>query len=183
MKDRDSRHFRVKATIRGMHVIFKVEATTGSKAVAEARRQARDRGMEFIMVNSVTPVEKTVISYSSEYGAPLTTLGGSDISPDIGAIFAGEIPKRGPDFLSLDEINNRIETVWERMVVFTPRPDDPPLKAYGLDGRVFLDDGINGRQELSSHTLIELMMMLYDWATYVGYYSDDFDVFVDECWE
>ena len=29
-------------------------------------------------------------------------------------------------------------------------------------------------------TPMELMMMLYDWATYVGYSSDDF---VEQCWE
>ena len=164
-------------------MIFKVEATTGSKAVAEARRQARVRGMQFIMVNSVTPVEKTVIKYSSEYGTPLTTPGGSDVSQDTGAIYAGEVSMGEQELLSLDEINDRIETVWERMVVFVPRPDDPPLKAYEQDGRVFLDDGISGRQELLSQTPTELMLMLYDWASYVGYYSDDFDVFVDECWE
>ena len=44
MKDQDVRLYKVGATYRGEHVVFDAEATTGSKAVAEARRQARARG-------------------------------------------------------------------------------------------------------------------------------------------
>ena len=68
-------------------------------------------------------------------------------------------------------------------MVFVPRPDDSPLRAYEQDGRVFLDDGVSGRQELVARTPMELVMMLYEWATYVGYCSEDFDDFVDQCWE
>ena len=32
-------------------------------------------------------------------------------------------------------------------------------------------------------TPMDLMMMLYDWATYVGYSSEDFYDFVEQCWE
>ena len=63
-----------------------------------------------------------------------------------------------------------------------PQAGESPLKAYDQDGRVFLDDGVSGRQELLAWTPMELMMMLYEWATYVGYCSDDFDVFVQDCW-
>lgn len=183
MKDRESRRFRVKATYRGKHAIFNVEATTGRKAVAEARRQAKAQEMQFIAVNSVTPVEKTVIGYSTEYGAPLTTLGGAYSPPGTGVIYAGETSKGENMFLSLDEINYHIGTVWERMVVFVPRPDEPPLKAYEQDGRVFLDDGVSGRQELLCRSPMELMLMVYEWSTYAGYCSEDFDVFVENWWE
>ena len=183
MKGHESRRFRVIATYQRNRVVFNVEATTGTKAVAEARRQAKTRGMKFIMVNSVRPVEQTVISHSAEFGAPLTSLGGSYIPPDTGVSYAGEPSCGRVGFLSLDEINDRIGKVWEHMQVFVPRPDESPLKAYELEGRFFLDDGLSGRQELLSRSSVELVLMIYEWATYTGYCSDDFDVFVENCWE
>ena len=161
---------------------FTAEATTGSKAAAEARRQAKAQGMQSIMVSYVKPVEQTIFRYDPDYGAPLTTLGGSCNPLDMGTMYAGETPGIEETTLSVDEINKRIREVWERMVVFLPRPDEPPLKAYEQDGRVFLDDGVNGRQELLTRSPLELVMMLYEWATYVGYCSDDFDDFVEICW-
>ena len=147
-------------------MIFDVEATTGSKAVAEARHQAKACGMQFIQINSVTPAEKTVIRYSSEYGAPLTTLGGSYSPPDTGIIYSGEASIGEQEMLSLDEINDRIGTVWGRMVVLVPKPDEPPLKAYEQGGRVFLDDGVSGRQELLWRSPMELVSMApRNWAT------------------
>ena len=183
MKGHEPRRFRVIATYRRNSVVFIVEATTGTKAVAEARRQAKTRGMKFIMVNSVKPVEQTVIRYSPEYGAPLTALGDPYIPSDIGVSYAGEAPCGEVGLLSLDEINDRIGNMWERMLVFVPRPDASPLKAYEQDGRFFLDDGSSGRQELLSRSPMELALMIYEWATYSGYCSDDFDVFVENCWE
>ena len=183
MKNQENRRYRVVATYRGEHVAFTVEATTGSKAVAEARRQAKAKGMQFIMVDWVKPVERTVVKSGTGYGPPLAALGGTYNPLETGFMYAGEAPGTEETTLCLEEINNRIRDVWERMVVFVPRPDEPPLKAYGLDGRVFLDDGASGRQELLERTPKELAMVLYDWATYVGYCSEDFDDFVDQCWQ
>ena len=182
MSNQEISKYKVGATYRGKSIVFTVEATTGTKAVAEARRQAKTQGMQSIMVSCVKPVERTIFRYGPDYGAPLTTLGGSCNPPDMGAMHAGETPGIEETTLSVDEINNRIRDVWERMVVFIPRPDEPPLKAYEQDGRAFLDDGVNGRQELLTRSPLELVMMLYEWATYVGYCSDDFDDFVEICW-
>ena len=182
MKNQGVRMYRVGATYRGERVVFTVEATTGPKAAAEARRQARAQGMQSITVNYVKPVERTIFRYSPDCGPPLTALGDSHNPPDIGAVHAGETPNVQGTKLSVDEINDRIRDVWERMVVFVPRPDEPPLKAYQQDGRVFLDDGVNGRQELLNRSPMELVTMMYEWATYVGYSSDDFEDFVDICW-
>ena len=82
----------------------------------------------------------------------------------------------------MGEINGRIENVWERMHVFVPKPDESPLKAHEQDGRCFLDDGLSGRQELLGRSPVELMLMMYEWATYAGYFSDDFNEFVENCW-
>lgn len=183
MKNQENRRYKVAATYRGEHVAFTVEATTGSKAVAEARRQARAKGIHFITVNWVKPVDRTVVKYDTGYGPPLAALGGTYNPLETGFIHAGETPTPQETPLALEEINGRIRDVWERMVVFAPRPNDPPLKAYDLDGRVFLDDGVSGRQELLERTPMELVMMLYDWVTYVGYCSEDFDDFVDQCWQ
>ena len=174
--------YRVGTTYRGERVVFTVEATTGPKAAAEARRQARAQGMQPITVNYVRPVERTIFRYSPDCGAPLTALGDSCNLLYEGAVHAGETPGVPGTKLSVDEIKDRIRDVWERMVVFVPRPDEPPLKAYRQDGRVFLDDGINGRQELLDQSPMELVTMLYEWATYVGYSSDDFEDFVEICW-
>ena len=176
--------YKVGATYRGNHVVFTVEASTGPKAVAEARRQAKAQGMQFITVNYVRPVEQTIIRHGTEYGAPLTALGGTYNPSDTGIIHAGETTAgEGESVMSVDDINRRIRDVWERMVLFVPRPDGSPLKAYEQDGRIFLDDGESGRQELVARTPMELVMMLYEWATYAGYCSEDFDDFVDQCWE
>ena len=182
MENQEPRKYKVTATHRRKRVIFTVEATTGSKTVAEARRQAKAQGVKFMVVNSIEPAEGTTIRYAADYGAPLTALGGTYDPSATGAIYAGETPHAEDVTLSLEEINVRIRDVWERMVVFIPRPDEPPLKAYEQDGRVFLDDGVSGRQELFSGSPMELVMMLYDWATYVGYCSEDFDAFVGQCW-
>ena len=139
--------------------------------------------MQFILVNYVRPRERTVIRYSTDYGAPLTALGGITDPQYAGNMHAGKFPQAKETTLSLAEINSRIRDVWNRMVVFAPRPDEPPLKAYEQDGRVFLDDGVSGRQELLERAPMELVMMLYEWATYVGYSSDDFDDFAEQCWE
>ena len=64
-----------------------------------------------------------------------------------------------------------------------PSPHEGLLKAYGQDGRVFLDDEVSGRLELLCRSPMELMLMVYEWATHIGYSSDDFDVLVETCWE
>ena len=79
MKHQEIYLYRVGATYRGKSVVFTAEATTGAKAVAEARRQAKAQGMQFITVNYVRPVGQTIIRYGTEYGAPLTALGGHTI--------------------------------------------------------------------------------------------------------
>ena len=183
MKHQEIHLYRVGATYRGKSVVFTAEATTGSKAVAEARRQAKAQGMQFITVNYVRSVEQTIIRYGTDYGAPLTALGGTYNPSDTGIIHAGETTVGEGEALSVGEINDRIRKVWEQMIVFVPRPEESPLKAYEQDGRVFLDDGVSGRQELLARTPMELVMMLYEWVTYVGYCSEDFDDFVDQCWE
>ena len=175
--------YRVSATHQGESVVFNVEATTGTKAVAEARRQARLQGMKFIMVNQVTPVEPTIFRYDADSEDPLTARGGANYNPpDTGALYAGKEPGTQLTTLSLNEITDRIQTVWDRMVVFTPRPDVSPLRAYEQNGRVYLDDGISGRLELLERTSLELVMVLYEWATYTGYSSEDFGEFVQQCW-
>ena len=56
------------------------------------------------------------------------------------------------------------------------------LKAYEQGGRLFLDDGVSARQELLSRSPIDLVMMLYEWVTYAGDFSGDFEDFVQNCW-
>ncbi len=68
------------------------------------------------------------------------------------------------------------------MRLFVSEPQEPPLRVYELGGKIYLDDGANGRSELVSPTQIELAMFLYDWATYTGYCSEDFDDFIQQCW-
>ena len=133
----------------------------------------------FSLVNYVRPMERTVIRYSTDYGAPLTALGGTSDLSDTVAMPAGELPATGETLPTVAEVNSRIGDMWAKMVTFVPRPEESPLKAYEQDGRVFLDDGVSGRQELLARTPMELMMM-YEWATYVGHCSDDF---VEQCWE
>ena len=182
MNNRETRQYRVGATYQGEQVVFTVEATSGTKAVAEARQQARTQSMKFIMVNYVKPAERTIVRYGTDHGPPLTALGGTCNLPGTEAIYAGETHQVEELTLSVGEINDHIRNVWNRMVVFVPRPEEPLLKAYEQDGSVFLDDGVSGRQELLSRSPMELVMMLYEWATYVGYCSDDFGVFVENCW-
>ena len=182
MKKLETRQYQVGATFQGEQVVFKVEATSGTKAVHEARRLARTQGMRFISVQYVKPKERTIVRYGMDYAPPLIALGGTCQFAGTEEIHAGETHKVEETTLSVGEINDHIGNVWNQMVVFSPRPEEPPLKAYEQDGHIFLDDGVSGRQELLMRTPMELIMMLYDWATYTGYCSDDFDVFVENCW-
>ena len=182
MTNRQNRRYRVGATYQGKPVVFNVVATTGPKAVAEARHQARTKGMKFIVVNYVNPVQQTIIMHGMDYGAPLTAMGGPCNISETESMYAGESSNVNTRTISVGEINDFIRRLWEWLVVFVPKPDAPPLKAYEQGGRVFLDDGVNSRQELLSRSPIDLVIMLYEWVTYTGYFSGDFEDFVQNYW-
>ena len=55
--------------------------------------------------------------------------------------------------------------------------------SFASAGAGFRNKQACGGRELVERTPMELVMMLYDWATYVGYSSEDFDDFVEQCWE
>ena len=126
----------------------------------EARRQAKADGKQPIMVNSVHPVtEPADTTCEDTYNFPLTELGGTT-DHSLENIYASN---KGPTLqrsLTIEDIKQTIEKMWNNMVVFVPRPEEPPLKAYELDGRAYLDDGTSGRLELLDRTPQELVMVL-----------------------
>ena len=124
--------YRVTATYKGKHLAFTVEADSGHKAQAEARRRAKVLGMNRIFVNQVGPTEKVVIKSTTNHGTPFAALGGERLNTDPGTEVAGGPVTPGMPILSLDEINAKIAAAWDRLVCFAPRPDCPPLKAYEL---------------------------------------------------
>ena len=77
--------YRVGTTANGHRVEFTVEATTGEKAVAEARRQARKDGLQRITVNYVSVIPDTDNEDNPDYtvsqeqqGGPYSSTGSSD---------------------------------------------------------------------------------------------------------
>ena len=174
--------YKIVATYKGERLTFNTTATEGRKAVAEARRIAKERGMKRIFVNAVRKLDEVTIQYTPFHEAPLTAPGGTCDNLDWGQVYAGMTPPAEIPALSLDEVNTKIESAWKHLVCFTPRPDESPLKAYESGGKVFVDDGVSGRQELYERSLPELAMLMYDWLIYAGYYSDDFEQFIKESW-
>ena len=174
--------YKIGATQKGLSVEFTVQARNGRKAVVEARRIAKAQGTGRILVNYVRRLDKVTYEYAPFYDAPLATMGGPCHELDLATVFAGMVQPSTVPVLSVNELNAKIERVWDHLVCFVPRPDRSPLKAYGLDGRIFLDDGVSGRQELYQRSSCELAILLYDWLTYVGYYCDDFEQFTKELW-
>lgn len=174
--------YRVVATYKQNRVGFTVTASTSRKAVAEARSISKAQGMSRIQVNYVKKLDDFVIVYHPFFDAPLTMLGGVCQDVDKEITYAERTSSDVVPTFSLAELNAKIENVWNHLVSFTPRPDRPPLRAYKLNGRIFVDDGFSGRQELYNRSPFELAMLLYDWVTYAGYYSDDFEQFVKESW-
>ncbi len=140
---------RVIATYKRSRAGFTVTAPTGKKAVAEARRIAKAQGMGRIQVNRVEMLDDFTITHNPFFDAPLTMLGGNCQETDTGITYAERTFADVVPTLSVTELNAKIENVWNHLVSFTPRPEGPPLKAYELKGRVFIDDGLSGRQELS----------------------------------
>ncbi len=179
MGEIDDGRYRVQATHRRRSIEFTVKAPDSKKAVAQARRMGKACGMNRILVHRVTELDDAIIEYTSFYGAPLIALGGEAGKPPSRA---GNSLPTGIPSLSVKELNTKIGDVWDRLVVFTPKPDHVQLKAYELDGRVFLDDGVSGRQELCERSSFELAMLLYEWITFAGYYCDDFSTFVEDYW-
>ena len=181
-KETELNRYKIVATYKGEQLTFKATATNGRKAVVEARRIAKERGMKRIFVNSVRELDKVTIEYTPFHEAPLTAPGGTCDNLEWGQVYAGvTLPAELPT-LTVNETNEKIESAWNHLICFTPRPDQSPLKAYELDGKVFVDDGVSGRQELYERSLPELAMLVYEWSIYAGYYSDDFEVFVKESW-
>ena len=174
--------YRIAATYRRERLTFKITADNGSQAVAEARRIARERGMKRIFVNSVRMLDKVSIQYTPSHQAPLNAPGGTCDNMDWSQIYSGITRTEETQTLSVHQVNEKIENAWKLLVCFAPRTDQSPLKAYELGGRVFVDDGMSGRQELYERSLPELAMLIYEWLIYAGYYSDDFEVFIKESW-
>lgn len=181
-KESELCRYRITASHKGQRVKFVVEARNGTKAVAKVRQQAKAVGMSRILVNSVRPLRELVIRHTTCFGAPLAVMGGESPHTDWGEAFAGGSLGTGLPFMALHEINAKIEEVWERLVCFKSVPSRPPLRAYQLGGRVFLDDGCSGRQELLEGTPMELAMLLCDWVIYAGYYCGEFEDFVADLW-
>ena len=181
-KETGLNRYKIIATYKGERVTFKAIAANGRQAVAEARRIAKERGMKRIFVNSVKKLDNVTIQYTPFHEAPLNALGGTCDNIDWSEIYSGMTPPTEVPTLSVDEVNEKIENAWKLLVCFAPRPDQSPLKAYELGGKVFVDDGVSGRQELYEHSLPELAILVYEWSIYAGYYSDDFEVFVKESW-
>ena len=179
--NRKIQQYKVGATANGNPMEFTVEATTGTRAVAEARRQAKKDGLQRITVNYVRPIRESDYEDRTDYTTSPDQLGGPHASTGITILQADELPNNKTPSLSLEEINRRIKEMWGRMVVFTPIPEEPPLKAYEQAGHIFLDDGLSGRAQLESLAPMELAMMFYEWATYTGYCSEDFDNFLEIC--
>lgn len=179
---RETQTFIVGATAKGRRLEFTVKATTGTKAVAEARLKAKARGIPRIMVNYVRPVNETVFRYVPDYEDAPNEMGGTYNPADFQPLHAGQTPSSEVPTLSFEEIQNLIKTMWERLVVFVPKPDVPPLIGYQQGDRLFLDDGTSGRVEISNSSIMDLVMLFYDWATYTGWCSEDFDDFLEMCW-
>ena len=175
-------HYKVVATYGRARVVFVVEAKNGRQATAKARHEAKGQGMNRILVNSVREFDEVVIEFAPLHEAPLTALGGTCDVVDWSTVYAGMARPHGVPVLSVDQINARIEEVRSRFVFFVPKPERSPLIAYELVGRVFIDDGVSGRQELYERSPFELAFLLYEWSVYVGCYSDEFDQFVEEIW-
>ena len=180
--EREVARFRVEVACKDEVLRFHVEAHNGTKAVAEVRRLARDRGMNRIFVKQVQKLVRVEVEYKPCYGASLVALGGECLNIDWGTVQAGASVPTGITPLSVSEMNARIQAVWGNLPRFAPIPDSASLKVYELDGRVFLDDGVSGRQQLFHCSLFELGMLLYEWLTYVGYVCDEFDAFVEYYW-
>ena len=174
--------FRVGATAKGRRLEFTVTATTGTKAVAEARLKAKAQGIPRIMVNYVRPVNDLVFTYAPDYEDAPTEMGGTYNPADFQPLHAGQTPSSEVPTLSFEETPKLIKTMWERLVVFVPKPEVPPLIAYQQGDRLFLDDGISGRVEISNSSIMDLVMLFYDWVTYTGWCSEDFDDFLEMCW-
>ena len=174
--------YKVIATYGLTRVVFVVEAKNGRQATVQARREAKASGMNRILVNSVKKLDEVVVEFAPLHEAPLSALGGTCDNTDWSTVYAGMARPRGVPALSVGQLNAKIEDVWGRFVFFTSKSDRPPLKAYELRGRFFLDDGVSGRQEIYERSLFELAMLLYEWSVYVGCYSDEFDQFVEEVW-
>ena len=166
--------YKIIATHGRTRVVFVVEAKNGRQATAQARREAKASGMNRILVNSVKKLDEVVVEFAPLYEAPLTALGGTCDNTDWNTVCAGMARAQSVPALSVDQLNAKIEDIWGRFF-FSPRPERPPLMAYELAGRVFVDDGVSGRQELYERSLFELAMLLYEWSVYVGCYSDEFD--------
>ena len=182
MKASGNVRYRVIATIRGRRETFLVDAASGGKASAKARQIARERGMGRIMVNSVTRLDEVEFNYEPSYTCPVNAPNGT-CDVQLAGIYAGWDRTAGNiSKLTLDAINSRIAGVWERLVCFAPTPDTSPLLAYQVDGRVYLDDGTSGRQELYERTAVELALLVYEWMLYAGYYCGDFEDFIEESW-
>ena len=174
--------YRITFTYKGRRLGFTVEARNGAKAEAEARRRSKALGMNRVFVNSVQCLDKFVFKSTTNYGAPLEALGGDCPDTNWATGFSGSSTTPGMPLLSLDEINGKIATAWDCLVCFKATPNKPPLIAYELGGRVFLDDGCSGRQELLNRSPFEIVMWLYEWMTYAGYTSNNFEDFIEECW-
>ena len=174
--------YKIFATYKRKRVVFVASAATGAKAVAQARRMAKSQGMNHIFVNFVRLLDKVVVEYTPFHDAPLAALGGTCDNVDWGTMYAGMAPTWEVYALSVDNLNAKIESVWNRLICFAPRPDRPPLKAYEFGGKAFVDDGVSGRQELYERSPYELAMLVYDWLIYAGYYSDDLEQFIKESW-
>ena len=174
--------YRITFTYKGRRLGFTVEARDGTKAEAEARRRSKALGMNRVLCNSVRSLDKFVFKSTTNYGAPLEVLGGDSPNTNWANEFAGIAATSGMPVLSLHEINGKIAAAWDHLVCFKATPNNPPLIAYELGGRMFLDDGCSGRQELRDRSLFEVVMWLYEWMTYAGYTSNNFEDFIEECW-
>ena len=174
--------FRVGVTTKGRRLEFMVKATTGTKAVSEARLKAKDEGIPRIIVNYVRPVNDTVFRYVPDYEDAPTELGGTYNPTDFQSLHAGQTPSSEVPTISLEETKKLIKIMWERLVVFVPKQELPPLIAYQQGDLLFLDDGISGRVEVSNSSIIDLVILFFDWATYTGWCSEDFDDFLGMCW-
>ena len=174
--------YSVSYTYRGRKMQFRVDAASGAAAVTEVRRLAKAQGMNRIFVNQVRQLAKIVVEYKPTFATPLTELGGNDLNLNQYRNQAGASRPIDGLCMYIAEINAKIESVWANFAGFVSIPDSPPLKAYELGGRMFLDDGVSGRQELFDRSPFEVALLMYEWATYTGYICDDLDVFVEDYW-
>ncbi len=147
-------HYKVLATYNGQSINFTVAASSSGRAVAESRRMAKAQGMNRIFVNSVRFVDEDELYFEL---LCTTFLEGRGIHAD--------------HVMSLEEIDSEIRYFLG---------DDVTLKVIEENGELLLDDGPNGRESVQGISALELIGLLYGWATFVGLTSLGFSEYLSE---